>query len=401
MNRRSFLRESSLVTGGLFLCANSGKSMLQAGLTEACSEIRIETPIHGAILNWRQGEKVPGGLKIKVEGVAPMDRRIIVNGVTALRDHKRFTAEIVLRDRETTITAASDDYTGLNSHSIRVLWDKNSVPRYGFNIDDNIFFLRDIARKRYASLFDCFYLEGLRKIHREYGTKFQLNVYYSDGLEYTDEKEFTLRDFPDRYKGEWRDNSDWLKLAFHAYANKPDRPYQYAAPEKMISDFDLVTEQIIRFAGEETYGIMNNIHWDLNPSAFKPLAEKGVRVLGAYFAKTQNGWDIHLGLDDTRSQYLSTHDMLKDFDSGIVFCKNDLICNSTPLDQIVPTLESLASDPNTAEIMDILTHEQYFWPFYEQYLPDHFQRLERTISWLTEHGYQPVLWNDGFMGVSI
>ena len=68
----------------------------------------------------------------------------------------------------------------------------------------------------------------------------------------TDEKEFTLRDFPDRYKGEWRDNSDWLKLAFHAYANKPDRPYQNAAPEKMIADYDLVTEQIIRFAGEET-----------------------------------------------------------------------------------------------------------------------------------------------------
>lgn len=123
--------------------------------------------------------------------------------------------------------------------------------------------------------------------------------------------------------------------------------------------------------------------------------------MGAYFVKTQKGWDIHLGLDDTRSQYLSTHDMLKDFDSGIVLCKNDLICNSTPLDQIVPTLESLASDPNTAEIMDILTHEQYFWPFYDNYLPDHFQRLERAISWLTEHDYQPILWNDGFMGVPI
>lgn len=86
-----------------------------------------------------------------------MNRRIMVNGVTALRDHTRFTAEIVLRDRETTITAASDDYTGLNTHSIRVLWDKNSVPRYGFNIDDNIFSCGTLPGKD-TPLFDCFYL---------------------------------------------------------------------------------------------------------------------------------------------------------------------------------------------------------------------------------------------------
>ena len=51
--------------------------------------------------------------------------------------------------------------------------------------------------------------------------------------------------------------------------------------------------------------------------------------------------------------------------------------------------------------MDVFTHEQYFWPFYNNYLPDHFQRLEKAVQWLTEHDYIPVLWNDGLMGAPI
>ena len=102
-----------------------------------------------------------------------------------------------------------------------------SFPRYRFSIDDNSFFLRDIAQKGYKSLFDCFYLKMLRDLHAKYGVKFVLNIYY------TTDDDFNLPQFPDRYKGEWRDNADWLRLAFHAYANKPDRPYQDAPPEKL------------------------------------------------------------------------------------------------------------------------------------------------------------------------
>ena len=65
---------------------------------------------------------------------------------------------------------------------------------------------------------------------------------------------------------------------------------------------------------------------------------------------------------------------------------------------MVPKLEPLTKDPNTAEIMDLFTHEQYFWPFYQRYIPDHAQRLDATIRWVTEHGYKPVLFHKGFMG---
>jgi hypothetical protein len=48
--------------------------------------------------------------------------------------------------------------------------------------------------------------------------------------------------------------------------------------------------------------------------------------------------------------------------------------------------------------MDLFTHEQYFWPFYVNYRPDHFQRLDTAIRWVTENGYQPVFYHEGFLG---
>jgi hypothetical protein len=330
--------------------------------------LRIEEPFHGAVLNRRHGEEVSGGLKVPIRGEAPLRDRVTVNGAPAQRAGARFISEVVLREKETEIVATSDGSFGHNEHRVRVMWDKHSQPRYRFSIDDNSFFLRDIAQKNYTSLFDCFYLSILRDLHSNYGARFVLNIYY------TTEDGFELPQFPDRYKGEWRDNSDWLKLAFHAYANKPDRPYQYAPAEQLIADLDKVAEQIHR------------------------LAERGVRVLSGYFGCRNGVWDVNYFLDDDRSDYLSRHDALMDFDNGIIFSSVDIVCNNVPVERIVPTLEPLAKDPNRAEIMDLFTHEQYFWPFYSNYVPDHAQRLDTAIRWVTEHGYKPVFFHEGFLG---
>jgi len=58
----------------------------------------------------------------------------------------------------------------------------------------------------------------------------------------------------------------------------------------------------------------------------------------------------------------------------------------------------LAKNPDTAEIMDLFTHEQYFWPFYRNYIPDHPRRLDAALRWVTEHGYKPAFLQDGFLG---
>jgi hypothetical protein len=386
--RRKLLQSAAAGTAGMIL---KWPGMVSAG---AVGSIRIEEPFHGAVLNRRHGEEVDGGLRIRVSGRAPLRDRVMVNGLPAQRAGTGFTSEVVLGQQETEIVAASHGGFGWHEHRVRVVWDRNSQPRYRFSVDDNSFFLRDIFKENYASLFDCFYLKNLRELHSKYGTRFVLNIYYRT------EDGFELPQFPDRYKGQWQDNSDWLRLAFHAYAHMPDRPYQYAPASQLIADLDKVAEQIHRFAGEQTYSPPTVIHWGMvQQTALKPLFQRGVRVLSGYFRRLNGVWDVNYLLDDARSEYLSRHDALMDFDSGIVFSKVDIVCNSTPIERIVPTLEPLTKDPNQAEIMDLFTHEQYFWPFYSNYLPDHFQRLEVAVRWVTERGYKPVFFHEGFMGV--
>jgi hypothetical protein len=355
--------------------------------------LKIEEPVQGAVLSHRHGTQDQQGLKIRVAGRAPAGDRVTVCGTPATRQGNRFQAEIVLRQPETDLTAVAEGSAGRLEDRVRVVWDRNSFPRYRFSIDDNSFFLRDIAAKNYGSLFDCFYLAILRDLHVKYGTKFTVNIYFTtaDGFE--------LPQFPDRYRSQWRDCSDWLKLAFHAWANDPDRPYQDAPPEKLLADLDRIAEQIHRFAGPESYAPPTVIHWGMTrQEALKPLYDHGIRALSGYFVKHNGHWDVNYRFDDARSEYLSRHDAWKDFQSGIVFSRVDLVCNSTPIPKIPAVLEPLSQDPNLAEIMDLFTHEQYFWPFYVNYIPDHAQRLDTAIRWVTEHGYRPVFLHDGFLG---
>jgi hypothetical protein len=387
MTRRNFLRVTAAGAAGI------ATGIVRGSHASASSGLAIQEPFHGAILNRRHGKEVSGGLKIRVSGEAPLRDSVTVNGLPAERAGTEFISEIVLRERETEIVAVSKGNYGSHEHRVRVLWDKHSFARYRFSIDDNSFFLRDIAQKNYPSLFDCFYLKMLRELHSKYGARFVLNIYY------TTEDGFELPQFPGRYKGEWQDSSDWLKLAFHAYAHMPDRPYQYAPADRLIADLEKVKGEICRFAGEQTYSPPTVIHWGMvQPTALKPLAEHGVRVLSGYFRCVNGVWDINYFQDDDRSEYLSRHDALMDFDSGIVFSRIDIVCNETAVQHIVPTLDPLAEDPNRAEIMDLFTHEQYFWPFYVNYIPDHAQRLEAAIRWVTEQGYKPVFFHEGLLG---
>jgi len=387
IQRRTFLKATAAATAPIVV---GGPSIALAGRS---APLTIDEPFHGAVLNRRHGEPLEGGLKIRVSGEAPAGRPVTVNGSPAERAGTRFTSNVVLREKETEIVALSHDDSGPCEHRVRVVWDRHSYPRYRFSVDDNSFFLRDIAQKQYASLFDSWYLKIFRDLHTKYGTRFVLNIYY------TTEDGFELPQFPDRYKGEWKDNAHWLSLAFHAYANDPDRPYQEATPERLIADLDKVADEIRRFAGEETYSPPTVIHWGMvQPSAFKPLAERGVRVLSGLFQRRGDAWDINYLLDADRSEYLSRHDALVDFQSGIVFSKIDIVCNNTPIERVGPTLEPLAADPNQAEIMDLFTHEQYFWPFYVRHIPDHAQRLDATIRWVTERGYKPVFFHEGLLG---
>ena len=407
-----------------FLSSFTGiATALSVGLPEAFADnpsgdsgIQVHQPFHGAVLHRRLGDPVVGvvetsdgspiALKIKVSGEAPPDAVVTVNGAVCRRNGRAFETDIELRQKMNDIIVKSKSATDETHETrIKVLWLKNSEPRYRFTVDDTIFFLREIHRNGYKSLFDDYFLGNLRKLHQKYGTKFALNLFYetSGDAEYVnvEREHFNLSQFSDRYKSEWQDNADWLRLLFHAKREHPGEPYKNASAETLIGDFVQIEHEIKRFAGEASYLPATVIHFGtIRPETYKPLVAHGVTALSGYFTKRQGGdYYVCYQMDAARCDYLEQQDFLLDVDSGIVFSKIDLVANLVPLDDTVPTLEKAIANPNTAEFIDLLTHEQYFWPFYKNYIPDHWDRLDRAFAFLTEQGYKPVFMNDPPLGL--
>ena len=48
--------------------------------------------------------------------------------------------------------------------------------------------------------------------------------------------------------------------------------------------------------------------------------------------------------------------------------------------------------------MELMIHEQYFYPDYRDYEPDYRQRVETAIKFVVDRGYKPVFYGDGLAG---
>jgi hypothetical protein len=349
--------------------------------------LRITEPPDGAILNWHDGEERGGALWVVVKGEG--SGAVRVNGQAAKVSGGRWEARVPLRAQENRLTAGS----GTAKDAITVLWDRNSVKRYRVSTDDNIWFLRDIARKGYGSIFENPYLAFWREMHRKYGAKVHFNIYYeTDG--------FNLSQMPDRYREEWRRNADWIRLTFHARANDPDRPYKGAPAEQVVRDYRLVTREIERFAGKELLSPVTTIHWgEATKEACAALRKEGVKVLAGYFQIDRDGSPrVSYYLPAGKVRYVAGRDYWKDTSIDMLFVRHDMVINSFKPEQIVPVLEKIAADPHQAEVMELMIHEQYFYPDYRAYEPDYRERVERAIKFVAERGYRPVFYSDGFLG---
>ncbi len=351
--------------------------------------LKITEPPDGAILNRHDGVTTPEGLRVTVRGEGSGSVR--VNGVAARSAGGRWEAQVLLTRLENRIVAES----GAARDAITVLWDRDSRPRYRVSIDDNIWFLRDIARKRYDSIFDNPFMAFWREMHRKYGAKVHFNIYYET-------EGFDLSQMPDRYKDEWRRNADWIRLSFHARANDPDRPYLEAPAEQVIRDYRRVTAEILRFAGKEVLGPVTTIHWgEATREACQALRKEGIRVLAGYFEFDPRGRPrVSYYLPEERVRYLSGRDYWKDTQLDLLFVRHDIVLNSFTPPQILERLERIGADPHQAEVMELMIHEQYFYPDYRAYEPDYKQRVETAIRWATERGYRPAFFGDGFLGAT-
>ena len=85
----------------------------------------------------------------------------------------------------------------------------------------------------------------------------------------------------------------------------------------------------------------------------------------------------------------------------IFFASTGVTCNLVPLPEITKRLHHIFERGSKVglEIYHAGTHEQYSYPYYSNYLPDHLQRVEEAVRCLTEEGNcKAAFYNHGFFG---
>ncbi len=366
--------------------------------------LEVTFPRHGAVLNHNNGLETAGYLEIEVHGLYDGSGRITVNGREAERDGMSFTGRVRLSGQFNTIRIAADDEFGISTKEIKTVWDKASFPRYEFFVDDHIFFLRDLAQDRRKSIFDQFYLGFWKKMHEKYGQKICLNCFYED----CHHKGFNLSQMPDCYKAEFEDNADWLRLAFHARGEFPDRPYQNCTPDVLAADYDLVMNELVRFAGS-AYIPAPVSHWAIaRPESLKVLTDRGMRACYGQFcdprtavgdtgSNAETVCDIGYFRNASEALYLQKNHLMYNFRHNLCFHTAECVCNLSTKEEIRAALADLVNDP-VREVGNVMSHEQYAFKDYFNYEPDIFDRLETACSYLHENGYRSVFFQHGFLG---
>ncbi len=249
------------------------------------------------------------------------------------------------------------------------------MKEFCFTIDDNIRFLEELTRGGYESLFSHPYTKLLRELHNKYGVKIQLNLFYQN-------ESFTLAAMTDKYRCEWEENADWLKLSFHSRLENV-KPYENADYEEVYGDCRVVQDQILRFAGKASLGKTTTIHYclttDKGTQALKDCGIQG--LLGLYGTDGEPRVSYSCTLE--QSQAARNGEVVRY--SGLAFSGIDIILNNHKSQEIVEMLRKLKD----REQIKIMIHEQHFysdWSVY--YEADYAERISSAVEILQEQGFK-------------
>lgn len=351
--------------------------------------VRITAPWDGDVLNRHDGVETDAGLSITIEGIAPVGEAVTVADVEAEREGERFRAQVTLSAPETTITARC----GADEDRIMLLYDRASYRRYRFSVDDNVLFLRDLAVHQPASLFDHWYLAFWREMHERFAAKIHLNIYYQC-------PGFILPEMHDRWREEWAANAHWLHLSFHALQNEPAWIYRNAPGRRLARDWEMVMDEIYRFATPAVTGDTTTVHWaEATQEGVAALYARGIRkliVLPSFHPDGSPRTSYHL--DRTQVQHVCERDAWRDPVTGMIFVTCDEVVNSYSLEDVPKVLDVQEQSPHTCELIELLIHEQYFREELSHYQADVRDKVIAALSWVTERGYEPCFWSEGFLG---
>lgn len=249
-----------------------------------------------------------------------------------------------------------------------------------FTVDDNIRFFKEITDNHYKSIFDHPYLALYMRLHKKFGLKVQLNLFYKT-------EGFNLSCFSDRYKKEWQENSDWLKLSFHSDFEN-ERPYEFSDYNEVYEDCNRVNEQIVRFAGVESLAKTTTVHYCLaTQEGIKAIEDNKVLGLLGLFG-SQEKPEVSYGLDAESAEKIRAGKIVKR--NEIHYAAIDVILNNFSKEGIVEKLNGLLDRDGVR----VMIHEQYFYKDYICYQPDFEEKLSATFDFLTKNGYKSCFFED-------
>ncbi len=357
--------------------------------------LRFVFPIDGDCLNAYDGKEEDGILFITARVEAAADTTVMINNIPAAYQNGFFEAEIPIADYRTEITAA--DGMG-NSQKITVLRLLNATGIFRLSSDDNILCLQDIHQNRavYTSIFDNPYLAVYREAHEKYGATVQLNIhweydannpYFSDG----NRKSFDLSMMTDRFREEFEQNAHWLRLSFHAREPQSVSPYADTPGEVIAADAARVYREVVRFAGESALSRHNTtIHYaDCRIESMRAMHDLGLRGAYGYFDLDRHGTPIvSYRYPKELVEHIHGRDFWYDTAEDILYGKIDLVLNLCRAEEVVPLLEKLQEDPHRRGCVELMIHEQYFYPDYVRYMPTFRENVLTACRWCAEQGYR-------------
>ncbi len=343
-------------------------------------------PINGDVLfEVADGNVRDGFLHTKIYVRTESGNTVLVNGIQATETEKGvYCAEIGLDAYRNTVEAKCIE----TDEMIKMIlfWFRGGYKTYRLGIDDVIWCFENIYNHQdeYTSIFDDPYLGMYRELHEEYGCHVHMHIYYQ-----TVDGKFNLSMFPDKYKEEFRRNSDWLRFTFHALCDLPDSPYKTAPYAQVMTEGRMVEKEILRFAGAEVMDNVTSQHWaDSGIYGTRAFRALGFKVIDGYFLFDEEGNPrIAYYLNKEQTAHAHTRDFWVDTDEDIVFVKDDIILNEHTPHEIGEYLDNLKTKEDHC-FMYLLIHEQYFYEHYENYESDYRDRLVAGIEWCIKNGYR-------------
>lgn len=350
------------------------------------------------------GAVCDGGLMITAVIAAPAGAAVLVNGMPARRNAEGlFEADVLLDGPHNRLEATDATTSAGETVTVYVFW--RAWRTYRFTVDDFIRSFQNLNEHRdvYGSIFEDPYLGLFRDAHLLYGSRVHINAFYG-----TDDGAFDLSMMTDRFRPEFEANADWLSFSFHALREHPDQPYRSVGYETMKRDCMRAVGELRRVVGDAALRDTTTLHWGAsNLEGARALRAMGYRALCGYFTFCR-GEPHYEGCyeqgEPIVSYYLKQEQVANlehrcfwvDTREDIVFARLHMVLNAGDLtaDRVAPFLDALYARPAESGFIQMVIHEQHFYPDYTAYESDYRERIMEMARWMQEHGYRPVSLSD-------